>query len=248
VFDVRQQVAAANRVLALSGLAQGVTASSGHASMRLPDRPDCFLVKGRGYEVDALAEMRPEDMVLCDLDGNKLEGPPGVTQCFEVKMHSCIYRERPDVEAVVHAHPRFVVAMSIVGAPLRPCCQEGATLVRTPLPVYPHMKIVVTDEEGMAVVRTLGSAKAAILLGHGAVTVGSSLGEAVTNMLQLEEQAKMNWYVRALGGQGIPDEVLAELDSPTALATQPHFATDFAARQPRPVTGVYDYLARQALV
>ena len=70
----------------------------------------------------------------------------GAMQCFEVKMHSCIYRERPEVQAVVHAHPRFVVAMSVVGDPLRPCCQEGAQLVRRPLPVYPHMRIVVTED------------------------------------------------------------------------------------------------------
>src|SRR4051812_554397 len=208
--DVREQVAVANRVLARSGLASGVTASNGHASMRLPDAPDRFLVKGRGYPIDALALIQADDLVLCDLDGNRIEAPPGVSQCFEVKMHSCIYRERPEVQAVVHAHPRFVVAMSVVGTPLTPCCQEGAHLVREPLPVYPHMRIVVTDDDGVAVVKTLGSGAAAILRGHGAVTVGATLQDAVMNMLYLEEQARMNWYVRALGGTGIPADLLAE--------------------------------------
>ena len=87
-IDVKQEVAIANRVLWVLGLCTRVTASLGHASLRLPDRSDRFLVKGRGYKMDALATMRPEDMILCDLDGNLVDGPPGASQCFEVKMHS----------------------------------------------------------------------------------------------------------------------------------------------------------------
>jgi ribulose-5-phosphate 4-epimerase/fuculose-1-phosphate aldolase len=243
--DARQQVALANRILARAGLAAGVTASSGHASMRLPDQPDRFLVKGRGYAIDALALITPDDLVLCDLDGNRLDGPPGVSQCFEVKMHSCVYRSRLDVNAVVHAHPRFVVALSVAGSVLKPCCQEGASLVRRPLPLYPHMRIVVSDDDGMAVVDALGSSPALILLGHGALTVGATLQEAVMNMLYLEEQARMNWYVRALGGDGVPDELLAELDAVPNVATQPHFAGQFPDGRRPPVTGAWDYFAFQ---
>ena len=65
--EARELCAVANRILALSGLADGVTASLGHASLRLPDNPEQFLVKGRGYEVDALAMIKPQDLVLCDL-------------------------------------------------------------------------------------------------------------------------------------------------------------------------------------
>src|SRR3712207_2754914 len=103
--DVKYQVAVANRVLAEVGLASGILASLGHASQRVPSDPEKFVVKGRGYAMDALAAMRPEDMILCDLEGNKLDGPPGSTQCFEVKLHSCIYKLRPDVQSVVHVHP-----------------------------------------------------------------------------------------------------------------------------------------------
>jgi Class II Aldolase and Adducin N-terminal domain len=72
--------------------ASGVTASLGHASLRVPGQPDRFVVKGRGYKMDALAAMRPEDMVVCNIEGSFIEGPPGSMQCFEVNMHSCIYK------------------------------------------------------------------------------------------------------------------------------------------------------------
>src|SRR5919199_2545912 len=246
--DPREITAIANRVLALSGLAEGVTAALGHASLRLPDQAHRFLVKGRGYKVDALAMIQPQDLVLCDLEGNKVDGPDGVTQCFEVKMHSCIYRERPDVQAVVHAHPRYVVAMSVVGAPLRPCCQEGAQLVRRPLPVYPHMRIVVTEEHGMDVVRVMGNARALILLGHGATTVGPSVQEAVTTMIQLEEQARMNWCVRAAGGntQALADDLVQEMEDQVNITQLPHFQGLFAGDRRPQVTGLWDYYALQA--
>jgi ribulose-5-phosphate 4-epimerase/fuculose-1-phosphate aldolase len=96
------EAAVGNRILAEVGLAAGVRASLGHVSLRLPDDPKRFVVKGRGYRIDVLSRMRPEDMVVCDLDGNWLDGPPYALQCSEVKIHSCIYRSRPDVVSVVH--------------------------------------------------------------------------------------------------------------------------------------------------
>src|SRR6266567_6481670 len=135
--DVKRDVAIANRVLWATGLCTGITASLGHASMRLPDRPDRFLVKGRGYKMDALAAMLPQDMVTCDLDGNLVDGPPGATQCFEVKMHSWMYKLYPSVQSVVHVHPRYTVLMSTLGQTLKPMCQEGIELVARPFAGLP---------------------------------------------------------------------------------------------------------------
>jgi L-fuculose-phosphate aldolase len=234
--DTKEQVATANRVLAETGLAVGVLAANGHASMRVPEAEDRFVIKGRGYKIDALARMQPEDMIVCDLEGFKMEGPEGGTQPFEVKMHSCIYRTYPEVKSIVHVHPRFIVVMSVLNAPLVPMCQEGIQLVRRPLPVYPHVKTIQTEEEGMDVANLLGDGKAVILQGHGATTTGSSLEEAVMNMLQLEEQAKMNWYALSALGPGhprIPDGLIAEMTERTPLRELPHFREVMQAGAPR---------------
>ena len=147
--DVKRQVAIANRILSAMGLATGHRLSLGHASMRVPEKPDQFVVKGRGYKLDALPAKLPENMILCDTEGRMLDGPPGSTQCFEVKIHSCVYKTRPEVNAVVHVHPTFVVLMSVLGRTIRPMAQEGVQLVAKPLPVYPHTRTVQSDEEGM---------------------------------------------------------------------------------------------------
>jgi ribulose-5-phosphate 4-epimerase/fuculose-1-phosphate aldolase len=241
--DIKYEVAVANRVLAELGLATGVLASLGHTSMRVPERPDLFIVKGRGYQIDALAAMRPEEMIVCDLDGFKVEGPPRTMQCFEVQMHSCIYKTHPDVQSVTHVHPRYTVLMSVLQAPLRPMCQEGAQLVTRPLPVYPHVKTVQSEEEGMEVALLLGDSKAVLLEGHGAATIGGSPEESVMTMLQLEEQARMNWYARCSDGpdhRSIPLPLVDEMSDRTPASELPHFK-DVISDVERTVGGVWQY-------
>jgi ribulose-5-phosphate 4-epimerase/fuculose-1-phosphate aldolase len=214
--------------------------------MRVPEATDRFVVKGRGYEIDALSSMTPDDMIVCDLEGNKVEGPPDATQCFEVKMHSCVYRTYPEVQSVVHVHPRFVVVMSVLQAPLVPMCQEGVHLVREPLPFYPHLKTIESDEEGMEVALLLGSSKAIILEGHGATTTGASLEEAVLNMLQLEEQARMNWYAYCAGGPAhrqIPPETIDDMTSRPSVYDLPHFK-DGPGPRAGSVDGVWAHFTR----
>jgi ribulose-5-phosphate 4-epimerase/fuculose-1-phosphate aldolase len=239
--ETKHEVALANRMLAELGLATGVLASLGHTSRRVPGAPDLFVVKGRGYAVDALAAVRPEDMVVCNLEGRKVDGPPGATQCFEVKMHSCIYKMYPDVGSVTHVHPRFTVLMSVLQATLRPMCQEGIGLVATPLPVYPHVKTVQSDEEGTEVATLLAGRKAILLEGHGATTVGATTEESVMNMLHLEEQARMNWYACCAAGAGhrsIPLELIDEMSNRPPLEDLPHFRDVPTSRA---VRGVWQY-------
>jgi len=213
IDEVKREVAIANRTLDELGLATMVTASLGHVSMRVPNQPELFVVKGRGYAVDALARVNPEDMIVVDLDGNMVDGPPGTSQCYEVKMHSCIMRERPDVQSVVHVHPRFTVVMSLLGVRLRPMCNEGRDIVRDPLPVFEHSRLILNEDDGMGVARVLGKNSAALLRGHGAVCAGRNMEAAVMTVFNLEEQAKMNWYAYCAKGddyQGIPDSEIEE--------------------------------------
>ena len=221
--EVREHVALANRVLAGAGLATGVLASLGHASMRLPSDPEHFFIKGRGYALDALSVMRGEDMVLCDLEGYKVDGPVGSGQCYEVKMHSTIYKARPDVQSVVHVHPRFTIVMGLLQGDLKPMCNEGNSLVNEPLPMFPHQRLILTEEDGVEVAATLGDLPAVLLRGHGAATVGPSLEDAVVTMLYLEEQAKMNWYAYCAAGADhahVPHEDVVEFAAHSAGMSQ----------------------------
>lgn len=241
--DAMRQVAIANRILSDVGLAVGVTAALGHVSIRVPGDPERFVVKGRQYEVDALAVMRPEDMVVCDLEGFLVQSRPGLTQCSEVKIHSCIYKTRPDVHSVVHVHPRYTVLMSTLGQTLVPMCQEGAQLVRRPLPVYPHTKTIQSDDEGMEMVEVMGNEAIILLQGHGAVTTGATAAESVTSMMQLEEQARMNYPAYCAEGPDhtrLPDELVDEMSNRTPLHELPHFSEVLQGREPQR-DGIWNY-------
>lgn len=237
--ELRYQVALGSRILAMTGLAAGVRASMGHVSLRDPDNPDRFVVKGRGYDIDVLSRMQPENMVVCDLRGHLIEGPPGVLQCNEVMIHACVFRARPEINSVVHVHPPFSVMMTVLGIPIVPMVLEGIRLVRNPLPVYPHTALVTSEEQGREMAQCLGDAPAVHMFGHGATTVGKTMEEAVTAMLQLEHQAQMNYYACSIAGPDharIPDEnVQAFLDwKPLA---EPHFQEAVARLGPAKMGG-----------
>jgi ribulose-5-phosphate 4-epimerase/fuculose-1-phosphate aldolase len=234
--DVKREVAAANRILANLGLAAGVTAALGHASMRVPSEPNHFFVKGREYEYDALAIMEPDDMVMCDTEGFLVAARAGLTQCSEVKIHACIYKTHPQVQAIVHVHPRYTILMSVLTGVLKPMRQEGAQMLRKLLPVYPHVKTIQSDAEGMEVATLLGDSPAMLLRGHGAVTTGKNLSEAVMGMAQLEEQAQMNYLAYCAEGKDytcLQDDVLDEMLNRTPLAEHPHFKDVLKGREPQ---------------
>lgn len=229
IDEVKYEVAVATRILSHMGLATAVTAALGHVSMRVPNQPNLFVVKGRGYEIDALDEMEYFDMIVCDLEGYKVDGPAHSTQCSEVKIHSCIFRERPDVHSVVHVHPRNVVLMTVLGQPIVPMCQEGAPMVqKQPHALYPHTKTVWSEAEGSELVRCLGDDKFVLMQGHGATMTGQTVEDAVASMQRLEEQARMNYQALvALGPDHprIPDTLVDEMSDRPPQHTYPHFKT-----------------------
>jgi ribulose-5-phosphate 4-epimerase/fuculose-1-phosphate aldolase len=224
--ETRREAAVGTHMLVEFGLSTGVRSSLGHVSVRVANDPDKFVVKGRGYRLDTLARMRPEDLVVCDLEANLVDGPAEIVPCFEVKIHSCIYKSRPDVQSIVHVHPKFTVVMSVMESPIRSMCNEGNRLVMDPLPVYPKQKIITTDDEGTEVARLLGAGRAMLLYGHGAVTAGASMEQSVTDMIQLEHQAEMNYYAYTMAGPDHPyvsREKVLEFSSGLSYYELPHF-------------------------
>lgn len=198
VKELKEKVATANRVLAYAGLATGPTAYLGHASARIPNT-NYIVMKGRGYNVDSLAKMQAGDMIVLDMEANVLDGPRGVIPQNEVKMHTRIYAVRKDVGGITHVHPRFCIILSIVGKKIVPVCNEGLVLVNAGVPVYPNNELICTDEQGDKVAKKMGNKNSILLRGHGAVTAGGGVEEAALNMINLEEQARMNYYTYLLG-------------------------------------------------
>ncbi len=148
--------------------------------------------------------MTEEDVVVVDLDGNVLRGSH--TPSSEGKMHYEVYKLRPDVHAIIHAHPPFAVGFALAHRELPDDILPEATLILGQVPCLPY---VTPSTESLAreVARGLAHYDAAFMANHGAITVGTTLEEAYNKMELLEQTCMSMVYATVLGGvHHIPEE------------------------------------------
>ena len=142
--------------------------------------------------------MEPQDLVIVDPSGNKVNGSRGVSS--EIAMHLLIYRLRPDVGAVVHAHPPTATGYAAAGIALdRALCSEIiVTLGSVPLANY---ETPGTQELAEALSPLLAEHDAILMANHGVVTCGADLLTAYMNMETVEHFAKIALVTHLLGKQ-----------------------------------------------
>lgn len=139
-----------------------------------------------------------EDMLLkVDMEGNRLEGYLKATS--EMKMHLAVYRQRPDVGAVVHAHPQKATAFAVANLNFDEITLPEAILALGNIELAEY-GTPSTEEIPQAVSRKIGAADALLLANHGALTVGKTPMDAYFNMETLEHFAAISLYARQLGG------------------------------------------------
>ncbi len=116
VESLKEKVALSCRILAQHGLVKG---STGHVSTRHPESAN-VLVRGRPAADRGLRYAEPASIIEVDLDGKVVGDAKGVRRVNEIYLHTEVYRRRPDVNAVVHAHPPGVLLCTMTGVTLRP--------------------------------------------------------------------------------------------------------------------------------
>lgn len=166
---------------------------SGHISARIPGT-DRFLVNPHPI---SRAEVKPEDILTFDLDGNLLEGKWNLPS--ELPMHTRTYRVRQDAQCLAHLHNRMVVILSMADKPLAPASNPGALFGPGPVPVYMDPALIHTNEQGDEVARTLGASDGVILRGHGSLVVGQSIEWTFASCIDLEESAARLYSAYLLG-------------------------------------------------
>ena len=170
--------------------AQGIVDYNGHASIRLPG--ERMLINVGAAERSRLAAA---DICTVDFEGELIEGrgrPP-----LEFHLHAGLYRARPGIGAVVHAHPRWSTYLSMTGTAYLPVFAQGSLL--HPLPVLDSPASINTPEMARRLAETLGQRPAALMKAHGAVTVGADIVEAFTLINYLEENAERQYRAMLIG-------------------------------------------------
>lgn len=189
--ELREVLCALHGELVRWGL---VTWTSGNISARVPGE-DLMVIKPSGI---AYADLTPESMVVTDLDGGPVG--EGLTPSSDTFSHAYIYRERPDVNGVVHTHSTYATAWAARGEAI-PCVLTAmADEFGGEVPIAPFARIG-DDQIGHAVVSTLrGHRSPAVLLrNHGVFTVGASAKAAVKAAVMCEDVARTVHHARQLG-------------------------------------------------
>jgi L-fuculose-phosphate aldolase len=159
--------------------------------------------------------MTPASLVIADADGNKVAGEGKVTSEFFT--HLAAYEQRPDIEAVVHAHPPMATALTMAGLDMRAPLLPEVVMALGAVPCAPYS--TPGSREGADAIRGLIREGDAVLLDrHGAVTVGADLLDAYYKMEKLEHAAHIILAAHGLGtprllSQEAIDKVLAARDA-----------------------------------
>jgi L-fuculose-phosphate aldolase len=186
---LREELATCSGDLHTLGFAPG---TSGNVSVRLDGGRVLATPTGCSKRV-----VGPEDLVVVDMEGHQLAGTRHVTS--EIDMHLAIYKARPDVEAVVHAHPVFATGFASSGLALdQPLCSEVVMTLGT-IPLAPYATTG-TCEVRQTLAPFLQHHDAVLLANHGVVTYGDSVMDALMKMETVEHFAQICLVVRQLGG------------------------------------------------
>jgi L-fuculose-phosphate aldolase len=207
-----------------------IASSDGNISARLA--PDRFLLTPSGLHKGLL---EPDHLLIVDGDGQTV-GPRTsanrrLKPTSELPMHLEAYRQRPDVGAVVHAHPPITVALSIAGIPLANCLLPETIVMLGLIPTTAYA-MPSSEENVRAIHQLIANHDALVLQRHGTLTVGADPMQSFMRLETVEQNARITFMLAQLGVENpLPaDEVnkLLQLRSDMGLC-RPGEATEFCA-------------------
>lgn len=174
-----------------------VAASDGNVSVRLGDKH--LLTTPSGVSKGFLS---PSDVVWIDMEGTPVRqagmGKNLPKPSSEILLHLEVYRQRPDVQAVVHAHPPLAIAFTIAGISLTQCVLPEVVINLGSIPTTAYA--TPSSAEGPVVIRELIRNHDALIIDrHGSVTVGRTLFEAYMKLEKIEHLAHVTLAARQLG-------------------------------------------------
>ena len=179
---------------------EGIVDSFGHVSARHPERKDRFLLS---------RARAPERIEAADIMEFTLEGEPvdarGRKPYLERFIHGALYEARPDITCVVHNHSPGTIPFGVTGKKMRPLLHMCASIGHN-VPLWDSQKkfgdtdLLVSDMAmGRDLAKAVGKGRSALMRGHGAVVVGTSIRQAIWIAIYLELNAKLQMQAMSMG-------------------------------------------------
>jgi len=203
---IRAEIAAYGKWVYAQGLLSG---ASGNLSMRVD--MDHILITPSGCHKGML---NPADMLLYHMKSGRTVGKAMGKPSSEIRMHSYVYQHRPDVQAVIHAHPPYAVALTVAGVSLQePVLPETVLAVGT---IVDCGYATPTTEDVVLAMKqpVLDGHNALILARHGSVTLGNTMQEAFCRLELVEHVAKVTAIAKSVGKTThLPQEEIKRLQA-----------------------------------
>jgi L-fuculose-phosphate aldolase len=193
-WEIRKQIVEIGRRIWTRGY---VASNDGNITVKLSD--DELLTTPTGV---SKGFMTVDMIIKCDRTGKVVAGSKDFRPSSEVKMHLDIYRERPDIKSVVHAHPPYATSFAVAGIPLNKCVLPEAIIVIGAVPIAPY-GLPSTMEIPDRARPYIQKSDAILLENHGALTLGSDLLNAYHKMETLEHTASIVWKAIQLGNLNV---------------------------------------------
>lgn len=183
-----------------------VTSNDGNISARMLDGN--ILITPSGI---SKGRLNPEDMLVVDLEGKVISSRPDRKPSSETPMHLEVYKQRPDVRGVLHAHPIYATTLTVSGLqfPVDVLPEVLLTLGDVPITAY----ATPSSHEDAEVIRPFVKTHNAMLLcQHGSLTYGKHLDEALIHLERIEHVSEIYWRAKMLGEvKRVPPEAQAKL-------------------------------------
>jgi len=187
---LREEISAYGRLVYAQGLTSG---TSGNLSARLD--ANHILVTASGCHKGMLAE---KDVLLYDLQSGKVISKTPCSPSSEIRMHACVYQHRPEIGAVIHAHPPYLVALSVANLSLQEVVLPEAVLALGAV-VDCGYATPTTEDVIQAMKPYVQEGHTSFALArHGSVTIGKDMNEAFCRLETLEHVAKVTAIASAI--------------------------------------------------
>ena len=190
--ELRQDIVDIGRLIYQKGW---VAANDGNISVRLD--PERVLCTPTGV---SKGMMHPDDLIVCDMKGNKLTGR--LERTSEIEMHLTVYRLRPDVNAVVHAHPPVATGYAAAGRALTEALLPEVVIALGCVPLADY-GLPGTRELSEPMIPLIPKYEAIMMANHGAVCYGEDLYKAFFKMETVEHYARISLVAELLGGANV---------------------------------------------
>jgi L-fuculose-phosphate aldolase len=202
--EAKERLVAGGHILDAAG--QG-DFTRGHISVRVPEDPTKFYMKPHSFGLD---EMTVDNVVTCDLEGNKVDG--WAPRHSEVYIHSEIFKMRPDINSIIHSHPTYAVAFSAMGRRIKALSQPSSLFVDNFGVYTDSIDLIRSKDMGHGVAKALGKFPVVFLKNHGVVVCGPTIEDTVISCIMLENACQIQMIADAAGetaGEFPMEDVLA---------------------------------------